>query len=253
MWKRPGKNRYKAGSTVSELPPAGGWPRGYPPRNLPAQYRGAYGWFWRSMAALLILALLLVAREFPHPGGEQVREGLRYLLTTEWNYQPFLQRAVQAALQMVNVDQPYPGEITPGARQAMGPAEEAKTYQLPASGRVVRGYGWAKDPLDGLERFHPGIDIAAPPGTPVKAARDGRAARVGEDATLGRFVLLDHGDGDYTLYAGLGRLAVAEGQRVAAGQKIGEVGEKGDIKGGGLHFEVREKEKLIDPLLRLHY
>lgn len=253
MFKRLWKKRLTVGNSVSDLPATGSWPRSYPTRYPLAGNNRAYGWFWRALVAMLILAVLIMAREFSYPGREQVQEGLRYLLTTEWNYQPALQKVVQMALQMVNVDQPYPGEVTPNARQVIGPAEEAKTYQLPASGKVVRGYGWVRDPLDGLDRFHPGIDIATSLGSPVKASREGKVVRVGDDATLGRYVLLDHGDGDYTLYAGLGRLAVAEGQRVAAGQKIGEVGEKGDIKGGGLHFEVREKEKLIDPLLRLRY
>ncbi|SHI97645.1 M23 family metallopeptidase [Desulfofundulus thermosubterraneus] len=242
-------NRRKRKYPISEYPRTEDWPYRYSPS------RGSRGnsWFWRGMVAMIIFAILLLVRELPYPGGEQVREGLRYLLTTEWNYQPAVQKVVQLALQMVNVDQPFPEDIPPGTRQTLGPAGEDGRFQIPVSGKVVRGFGWVRDPLDDLERFHAGIDIAVPAGTPVKAARDGRVARVGEDPSLGRFVLLDHGEGDYTLYAGLTGIAVTSGQQVAAGQKLAEVGDKGDVAGGGLHFEVREKGRLIDPLMKLQF
>ncbi|MGB9804293.1 M23 family metallopeptidase, partial [Desulfofundulus sp.] len=243
LWSRP-KRKYP----ISERPHAEDWLYRYAP---PGGGRRGNSWFWRAMAAVVIFTILLLVREVPYPGGEQVREGLRYLLTTEWNYQPIVQKVVQMALQMANVEQPLSSDVAPGARQTLSPGGGGESFQIPVSGKVVRGFGWVRDPLDDLERFHPGIDIAAPPGTPVKAARDGRVARVGEDASLGRFVLLDHGGGSYTLYAGLTGIAVASGQQVAAGQKLAEVGGKGDVPGGGLHFEVREKGRLIDPLVKL--
>lgn len=241
-------NRHKRSYSFSEFPRAEDWPY----RHTPPRRSRNNSWFWRCMVAVVIFAILLLARELPSPGGEQVRESLRYLLTTEWNYQPVIQKVVQLALQMVNVDQPFPGDTSWGARQTLSPTGE-ESFQVPVSGKVVRGFGWMEDPLDGLERFHPGIDIAAPVGTPVKAVRDGQVARVGEDPSLGRYLLLDHGDGDYTLYAGLAGIAVTPGQQVAGGQKLGEVGDKGDVAGGGLHFEVREKGRLIDPLIKLQF
>lgn len=208
-------------------------------------------WFTRLTLAVAIFTLLIIAREAPYPAGEQVREGLRFILTTEWNFQPVVQKVVQLGLQMVNVDRPFNGEIPPGTRQAMGPAGTAEALEVPVSGRVVRGFGWSLDPLDNLERFHPGLDIAAPAGTPVKAARQGRVVKEGEDPSLGKFVLLDHGEGCYTLYGGLGRVQVTRGEQVASGQVLGEVGSKADFPGGGLHFELREKGRLIDPMDRL--
>ncbi|OAT85567.1 murein hydrolase activator EnvC family protein [Desulfotomaculum copahuensis] len=209
------------------------------------------GFINRLMVAVLILALLLIIRQAPFPAGQQVRDNLRYILTTEWNFQPVVQKVVQLGLQMVNVDHNFNGDLIPRTSPAISPSAGGGEWQLPVSGKVVRGYGWSVDPLDNLERFHPGIDIAAPAGSPVKAVRDGKVSKEGKDASLGRYVLLDHGDGYYTLYAGLLAVKVTTGQKVDAGQELGTAGGPGDVAGGGVHFELREKGRLVDPLSKL--
>ena len=74
---------------------------------------------------------------------------------------------------------------------------------------------------------------------------------MGDNPVFGTYILIEHGEGFFTLYGGLSRTTVGEGQQVATGQIIGEVGAAGDVPGGGLHFELRENNKLIDPLTKL--
>ncbi len=222
--------------------------RGWPEEKPRHGYRKT---FLRVTIALVLLAVFLALKEIPDPLGAQVRENLRYILTTEWNIQPAVQRAVQIGLQMVNENYPFYGDMIQESRETLGRSGLTEDLVIPLSGKVVRGFGWSADPLDGLERFHAGIDIKTFPGTPVKAARSGKVARTGKDPSLGYFVLIDHGENNYTLYAGLAPVQIAQGETVQAGQVIGEVGESGDVPGGGLHFELRENGKLIDPLTRL--
>lgn len=233
-----------------DWPAAGSWSyrRGWPEERPRKSFRKT---FLRFTVALAILALLLALKEIPNPLDTWVRENLRYILTTEWNIQPVLQRAVQVGLQMVNENYPFSGNSGQEFRETLGRGGFAEDFLLPVSGKVVRKFGWFPDPLDGLERFHPGIDIAASSGTPVKAARSGKVVRTGKDPSLGYFILLDHGEGIYTLYAGLAPGKMAPGEAVTAGQVIGRIGESGDVPGGGLHFELREQNKLVDPLIRL--
>jgi len=225
--------------------------------SYPLNHRGKSGggfWrktFYRLMVTLAILALLMAMRDFSHPAGFTLREGLRYTLTTEWNFQPVVQKAVQLGLQMVNVDQQFPGYVPPDAQEALGRNDLSKGLVTPVSGKVVRKFGWSVDPLDGLERFHPGIDISAAPGTPVRAVRAGKVARVSNDPVLGYYVLLSHGEGSYTLYACLRVPSITEGENVDRGQVVGEIGSVGDVPGGGLHFELRKNGKLMDPLSEL--
>ncbi|MCL2338214.1 MAG: M23 family metallopeptidase [Firmicutes bacterium] len=207
--------------------------------------------FFRIAAVLLILAVLFMVRQVSYPVGEQARENLRYLLTAEWNFQPLLDKSVQLAAQMVNWDNPLL-HGTPGTalEPVTGQGLSRNVLTVPVPGRVVQQYGWVKSPVDGLERFHAGIDISAPLGETVTAAADGRVDKVAEDPALGKFILINHSAGSYTLYGGVTDISVAEGQEVRAGQTIALVGE-GDTSGGGLHFEVRENGKLVDPLTRL--
>jgi murein DD-endopeptidase MepM/ murein hydrolase activator NlpD len=87
--------------------------------------------------------------------------------------------------------------------------------------------------------FHPGIDIAAPFGTAIQAARDGVVIFAGWNGGYGNFVLIDHGGGEVTGYAHQSRIAVTRGQIVHAGDVIGYEGSTGYSTGPHVHFEVR--------------
>ena len=94
--------------------------------------------------------------------------------------------------------------------------------------------------------FHSGVDLAAPAGTPVLAPGDG-VARVGVGGPCGIHVVLEHGGGIQTLYCHLSEAAVADGQPVAAAQRIGSVGSSGASTGPHLHFEVHRAGRAVDP------
>lgn len=211
------------------------------------------GGLFRISAVLVILAMLMVVRYYPHPVGEQVRENLKYLLTAQWDFRPVLDKSIQLAAQLVNWDNPVihgPGTgIDASPVTSDGLAKEE--LSLPVSGTVVGQFGWTESPVDNMERYHAGIDISASPGAPVYAALAGKVERIAEDKELGQYILINHGAGTYTLYGCVSDVNVEEGQQVQAGQLIASVGENGDVPGGGLHFELRENGKLVDPLARL--
>jgi peptidoglycan hydrolase-like protein with peptidoglycan-binding domain len=102
------------------------------------------------------------------------------------------------------------------------------------------------------DRFHSGIDIPAPYGTPVGAARAGRVAYAGPRAGgWGTEVTIAHGDGVRTIYAHLSSVAVTVGDRVEQGATIGLVGATGLATGPHLHFEVRFRGAAVDPMRAL--
>ncbi|MDM7324700.1 MAG: peptidoglycan DD-metalloendopeptidase family protein [Thermus sp.] len=91
-----------------------------------------------------------------------------------------------------------------------------------------------------FQRYHTGIDLAAPHGTPIMAAKAGQVQVAGWSSVgYGFHVIVDHGGGVQTLYAHMSRIAVRAGQWVEAGQVIGYVGSTGWSTGPHLHFEVR--------------
>lgn len=109
------------------------------------------------------------------------------------------------------------------------------------------GFG-ARRIINGQPRApHGGIDFAAPAGSPVVAANDGRVALVGEYFFPGRFVIVDHGLGLYTLYFHLEMVTVGAGERVTRGQPIGTVGATGRATGPHLHFGAQLGTARVDP------
>lgn len=103
-----------------------------------------------------------------------------------------------------------------------------------------------------FQRFHTGIDLAAPHGTPIVAARSGQVRVAGWSSVgYGFHVVLDHGGGLETLYAHMSRIAVRPGEWVEGGQVIGYVGSTGWSTGPHLHFEVRVNGVARNPLAYL--
>ena len=99
-----------------------------------------------------------------------------------------------------------------------------------------------------VDESHPGIDIAVPLGTPVRAAGGGSVSEAGYNADYGLFVLLRHPSGYETMYGHMSRLIAAEGDEVQAGEVIGLSGNSGRSTAPHLHFEIRRDAKSIDPM-----
>lgn len=119
------------------------------------------------------------------------------------------------------------------------------------TGRLTSGFGYRKDPISGVRKFHNAIDIAAPRGTPVYAYTNGKVVTAGWGNMTGNYVVIDHGSGLRTKYLHLSSISVSAGQSVVVGQKIGGVGTTGYSTGNHLHFEVTKNGVAVNPLLYL--
>lgn len=116
----------------------------------------------------------------------------------------------------------------------------------PTRGRLTSRYGtrWG--------RMHKGIDLAAPIGTPIKAADGGTVLSAGYNGALGYMVKIDHGGGKVTVYGHCSKLHVTAGQKVFQGQHIANVGNTGNSTGPHLHFEVHVNGNTQNPLSYLN-
>lgn len=97
------------------------------------------------------------------------------------------------------------------------------------------------------DEAHPGLDIAVPIGTPIRASGGGVVRETGEDREYGRFILLEHPDGFRSLYGHASRILVAVGDSVTIGQVVALSGSTGRSTGPHLHFEVRRDGRSVDP------
>ena len=126
-----------------------------------------------------------------------------------------------------------------------------------SAGPVKRGSGQLIYPINGTftspfgqrwGRLHAGIDIAAPNGTPIRAADSGRVAIAGPTGGYGNYTCVQHGGSMSTCYAHQSRIGVSVGASVRQGQVIGAVGNTGNSTGDHVHFEVRIGGNPVDPM-----
>ena len=125
------------------------------------------------------------------------------------------------------------------------PTGGQRDYAWPVAGRYVRGFTTSL-----FGKPHVGVDIAAPKGRAIQAARRGSVLFAGSSRamrTYGNLVIVDHGDGFSTLYAHCSEVLVHTGQHVEADDEIARVGSTGRSTGNHLHFEVRYKGVAVDP------
>jgi len=140
--------------------------------------------------------------------------------------------------------------------------------QLAAQGKTITsesGYKWPlpdytnlsslfagrKDPFTGKPATHSGIDVPAPKGVKILSAKSGVVLTSAYNSGgYGNYVVVDHGNGNTTLYAHMSSRAVKVGDVVKQGQVLGYVGTTGRSTGNHLHYEIREKNVRIDPVTR---
>jgi hypothetical protein len=124
---------------------------------------------------------------------------------------------------------------------------------MPISNKNLRhqpsGFGWRTHPIYKTSEFHPGMDFAAPTGTPIYATGDGIIERA--DATAqgyGNHVVINHGYGYETLYGHMSRIACRVGQKIKRGQLIGYVGSTGLSTAPHVHYEVMKNGGKLNPV-----
>ncbi len=115
-------------------------------------------------------------------------------------------------------------------------------------GVITSLYGERRDPFTGALEFHGGVDIGAPEGSEVRAAREGTVLEEGTNTMLGNYIILEHAQGYETVYGHLSSFSVKIHEEVATGAVIGRIGHTGHATGPHLHFELLRKGSLRDPM-----
>lgn len=117
----------------------------------------------------------------------------------------------------------------------------------PIPGGISSHYGYRKNPFSGAREFHGGIDFRGKVGDGVAATADGVVEKARYERGYGKHVIIKHKKGYKTLYGHLSNISVAKGQRVVAGEKVGEVGSTGRSTGPHLHYEIIRYGRRINP------
>ncbi len=123
----------------------------------------------------------------------------------------------------------------------------AFVFPIESYTRLSSDYGWRIHPILNVNKFHNGVDLAAPKGTHIYAAYDGVVVAAAYSATMGNYVMINHGGGLYTIYMHASKLDVSKDEIVVRGEKIAEVGTTGRSTGNHLHFTVRKDGNYVSP------
>ena len=135
------------------------------------------------------------------------------------------------------------------AKQKEPPVKSVnRAYRWPVMGRINSPFGWRQHPITRRRDFHTGIDIKADRGTVVRGAREGKVVYSGWMGGYGKVLVVEHTNGQSTLYAHCSELLAGKGASVSQGQNIARVGTTGRATGPHLHFEVRSGNSPVNPL-----
>jgi septal ring factor EnvC (AmiA/AmiB activator) len=138
----------------------------------------------------------------------------------------------------------------PAPLQGSGAAFASLKGRLPwpTPGTLTSTFGRQEHPRYRTVTFNRGIEINAPEGQRIVAVSDGTVLYADWFKGYGRLIVLDHGEGYYTVYAHAAEILVRLGDRVTKGQSIGLVGNSGSVAGSQLYFEVRHRGRPQDPM-----
>ncbi len=153
-----------------------------------------------------------------------------------------------------------PEAVQDSAQEQAMPAEEVPegaimeqcvlgiSYTTPVSGWLSSPFGYREHPVEGEEKFHRGLDIAAPAGSAIGAFADGTVKAVGESSSLGKYIMLSHSGGLTTIYGHCSKITAGSGAAVKKGEKIAEVGSTGLATGAHLHFAMQQGDTYLNPI-----
>lgn len=141
----------------------------------------------------------------------------------------------------------YSGENLP-ENATMEQAVLGFDYVTPVTGALSSPFGYREHPIEGEDRFHYGLDIAADTGTAITCFASGEVSAVGESSSYGKYLIVNHNAEYSTLYAHCSSICVHSGEAVKQGQTIAEVGDTGMTTGPHLHFELHRGNTYLNPI-----
>lgn len=148
--------------------------------------------------------------------------------------------AVKTEMKVERIEKPSKGEIAV--------TKTRSGFRWPIMGRINSPFGWRQHPITRRRDFHTGIDIKAARNDPIKAAGSGKVVYSGWMGGYGKTLVIEHPNGQSTLYAHCSTLLAGKGANVSQSQIVAKIGTTGRSTGPHLHFEVRNGNSPVNPI-----
>lgn len=189
-----------------------------------------------------VATLQLFASEVSSRYGIGQRVGAHSGLVAEGRLVPTLRESVDQYNYLKSISFAH----TLRSRPRLDPANVVPNL-WPVNGPLMSHFGMRMDPFSGQGGFHPGVDIYANIGTPVRAPADGTIIQAGWNGGYGMSVIIDHENGMQTLFGHLSRVSLRVGQEIRRGDVLGLTGSTGRSTGPHLHYEVHVNGAPVNP------
>lgn len=192
----------------------------------------------QAVLCLILFVAALLIKVYPQPELAAAKADIGLILDTNTDFYAIPHQVAEWF---------YANVLHKDAPQNVKGGDVLTAMTLPVDGSVSSDFGLRTHPADGSEKFHYGVDIAAPEGEKIKCAARGEAVEVGESADYGNYILVRHDEDIYTLYAHCQTVLPQTGDSIEAGQVIATVGATGNATGPHLHFEIRSGNTWLNP------
>ncbi|MCD2347555.1 M23 family metallopeptidase [Clostridium guangxiense] len=199
---------------------------------------------FQIVGTIILFLAVFAMREVSMPETKNTYEYCKYLLNENYDYGALIKQVetvnlndVQNYVNQINFDnieaksvdyiENFKSKIT--GEETVDEKIESK-YVVPVNGKIIRSFGGKND--------HKGIDIAASEGSNVKAVYNGTVELVSQNSEIGKYVVIDNGDGVESKYGNLNSISVKKGDGVTKGDYVGKVGKEAEKEPSHLHFEI---------------
>jgi septal ring factor EnvC (AmiA/AmiB activator) len=175
---------------------------------------------------------------------QQIKEKQRQAQELERRIQKLVARSEQGESEATSTRQP----ATVSAELSASFQENRGALPWPVEGAVTTEFGNQVNPVHGTSTYHPGIQIATNPRSPVRAVFDGVVTGIDFVPGYGTYVVIEHGE-YLSVYSNFSSLSISENQRIEAGQVLGQSGTENEPRGAGLFFGLvnRSSSEFVDP------
>ena len=205
-----------------------------------AGYRTWRKYLWQVAACFAIFLIIWGVFQFDSPVIRPVQAKIRNWFTEDYNIEPVLKFFSDVGLWGDTFDR--------AAFEASQYPPATEPLTIPVSGQIIKPFGWIVSAgADQVQTFHDGIVIAAPEGTPVKAALAGVVSRIANEETLGRVVDITGANGMVSSYGHCSEILVNLNDKIIAGQVVARVGKTGKAAHAQLYFRIVSKGEPLDP------
>lgn len=191
----------------------------------------------QTLACIVIFVGVLFVKLYPEASLDFTRNSIQLMLNQQTDVEALIDKGKAFVDEYIlKKENTEPNALEPVAKMIP-----------PLDTEVTSAFGMRIHPIDNVEKFHYGVDLAGNVGDKIKCVAEGVAVEVGSDEYYGNYLLVKHSDKIYSFYGHCDKVLASKDDSIKQGQVIATAGNTGKATDSHLHFEIREEDNSLDP------